>query len=904
MSRIENLLAQKKYKEAMEVVDSIDWRRVKNVHNLCVVGEIYAINKRYQDSKEIFLLAYHRAPIGKNILYRLIEVSLKMQDFQEADEFYEEYLEVAPNDNTRYILKYKISKAKQVSLDEQIRILEEYKEREFTERWSYELAKLYYQKGDMKKCLEMCNDIILWFNEGRYVLKAMDLKNRMGQLTGKEREQYEKQFIPNLTTVDQMTQSAGSRENSSENKYETAMDEDSPVIDNVRIDERDVNNAESIQEKISKGIRDIFNGKKKEEDFTKEEEEFQEEMIRDRSSEKEHKNVPDLEPEEDSVMREEEPAEEYIPEEDTQKQEEANEPEIDVNEIFEDFSDQTEVARLKEEEILSGSSAELPQLEIPESMKNIDLENSAVTEIPKAPDVTLPGAEKNVLETESDLDFNLEEMILSAATAQGIEIPDDELKTEDVHTTEPDDEDYMTEEDLRKAEEEFLNGPAGRNIHKEPKELQEEEFEEADEFYEDASDDEEDDFYGDEYDDGDDDFYEDESDDEDDDFYEDEPDDEDDDFYEDESDDEDDDFYEDESDDEYDDFYGEDSDDASEELYEEEFKDFPVVSRRPLPKKKVAEKLSDENNAVIRKPDPDRKTVFKEEPVSQQIPRKKKNVRLSQAEELERFVDSIRPQEAMDIIPREKNLTDSEKKLFTYFARVPGLREQLVDALCDVQMAAADKTSRTGNIIVMGGRETGKTRLISGLIPAICKELNLEAAKVAYVFAEQINGKNIPAIVKKMAGGFLVIENANQLKKETVNQLSKAMDFRTDGMIVILEDEKIGMRKLMARFPKFTSKFTSMINIPVFTNDELVNFAMVYTRERGYTIAQEAMLALYNLISVNQKEDVPMNVGAVKEIIDNAIVKSTGGIRKLSRNISKKRTDMDGYTVLYEKDFK
>ena len=904
MSRIENLLAQKKYKEAMEVVDSIDWRRVKNVHNLCVVGEIYAINKRYQDSKEIFLLAYHRAPIGKNILYRLIEVSLKMQDFQEADEFYEEYLEVAPNDNTRYILKYKISKAKQVSLDEQIRILEEYKEREFTERWSYELAKLYYQKGDMKKCLEMCNDIILWFNEGRYVLKAMDLKNRMGQLTGKEREQYEKQFIPNLTTVDQMTQSAGSRENSSENKYETAMDEDSPVIDNVRIDERDVNNAESIQEKISKGIRDIFNGKKKEEDFTKEEEEFQEEMIRDRSSEKEHKNVPDLEPEEDSVMREEEPAEEYIPEEDTHKQEEANEPEIDVNEIFEDFSDQTEVARLEEEEILSGSSAELPQLEIPESMKNIDLENSAVTEIPKAPDVTLPGAEKNVLETESDLDFNLEEMILSAATAQGIEIPDDELKTEDVHTTEPDDEDYMTEEDLRKAEEEFLNGPAGRNVHKEPKELQEEEFEEADEFYEDASDDEEDDFYGDEYDDGDDDFYEDESDDEDDDFYEDEPDDEDDDFYEDESDDEDDDFYEDESDDEYDDFYGEDSDDASEELYEEEFKDFPVVSRRPLPKKKVAEKISDENNAVIRKPDPDRKTVFKEEPVSQQIPRKKKNVRLSQAEELERFVDSIHPQEAMDIIPREKNLTDSEKKLFTYFARVPGLREQLVDALCDVQMAAADKTSRTGNIIVMGGRETGKTRLISGLIPAICKELNLEAAKVAYVFAEQINGKNIPAIVKKMAGGFLVIENANQLKKETVNQLSKAMDFRTDGMIVILEDEKIGMRKLMARFPKFTSKFTSMINIPVFTNDELVNFAMVYTRERGYTIAQEAMLALYNLISVNQKEDVPMNVGAVKEIIDNAIAKSTGGIRKLSRNISKKRTDMDGYTVLYEKDFK
>ena len=885
VSRIDNLVAQKKYKEAVEVVESIDWRRVKNVHNLCVVGEIYAANKRYEESKEIFLLAYHRAPIGKNILYRLIEVSLKMQDIEEAEEFYEEYLEVAPNDNTQYILKYKISKAKQVSLDEQIRILEEYKEREFTERWSYELAKLYYQKGDMKKCLEMCNDIILWFSEGRYVLKAMDLKNRMGQLTGKEREQYEKQFIPNLTTVDQMTQSGEARETGSdaENKYEALPDEDSPVIESVRIDDRDVNSAESLEEKISKGIRDIFNGKKKEEDFTKEEEDLQEEMLRDRFSEKEHKNVPELEPEEVSVLQEEE----NISQDSFAETEEAEEPEIDVNEIFEDFSDQT-VSRLEEEETLSDSSTELPQLEIPESMKNIDLESDIMPEIPKAPEVVLPGAEKNETEAEIDFDFNLEDMILSAATAQGIEIPDDEPKAEDVHAADPDDEDYMTEEDLRRAEEEFLNGPAGRKDHKDPEELLEEEFGEADEFYEDASDDEDDDFYGDEYDDGDDDFYGEESDDEDDDFYEDESDDGDD-------------FYEEFDDD---DFYGEESDDEEDDFYEEEPEELPVVSRNPISKNKSAKIISEEKNAEIRKPDPDRKTVFKEEPAGQKAPRKKKNVRLSQAEELERFVDTIRPQEAMDIIPREKTLTDSEKKLFTYFARVPGLREQLVDALCDVQMAAADKTSRTGNIIVMGGRETGKTRLISGLIPAICKELNLEAAKVAYVFAEQINGKNIPAIVKKMAGGFLVIENANQLKKETVNQLSKAMDFRTDGMIVILEDEKIGMRKLMARFPKFTSKFTSMINIPVFTNDELVNFAMVYTRERGYTIDQQAMLVLYNLISVNQKEDMPMNVGAVKEIIDNAIAKSTGGIRKLSRNISKKRTDMDGYTVLYEKDFK
>lgn len=835
LNQMNHYVDQKKYKEAMDVVDSIDWRRVKNVHTLCVVGEIYAANRRYEESREIFLLAYHRAPIGKNILYRLIEVSLKMKDIQEAEEFFEEFQEVAPNDSNQYILRYKISKAENASLEEQIRILENYKEKEFTERWSYELAKLYYQNGETKKCLELCNDIILWFNEGRYVLKAMDLKNRMGQLTGAEKEKYEQQFVPNLTKVGEMEQNADVQ-----SVQEDVADEEAPVIESVRIDERDVNNAESLQEKISKSIRDIFNGSKKEseEEFAEEdqdiqEEEHQDEMIKDKSSEAEEQNVPELEPEDVSADT------------DVSDSEPAEEEEI-AEELPEEKSEEIpDVSRLENEEELSDSIKELKKFEIPDSMKDVDLAENVYADIPKAPDIILPDMDTDEEKAEFN-EFNLEDMILSAATAQGIEIPKDTV-SEQPKIQEDDvlDEDYMTEEDLQSAEDEFLNGPAGR---KPEPEFEEEEIRGEDSYEDDELND--DDFY--EY-----------SDDEDDDFYGDEAEDNEDSFY------EDDELYEDDEEE----FY-EDEDDELDE--EEEFEELPVVSRKPLTEKK---------DAKIKRPDPNRKTVFREE------------------EELERFVDSIRPQEAMDIIPREKQLTDSEKKLFTYFAKVPGLREQLVETLCDVQDAASDKTSRTGNIIVMGGRETGKTRLISGLIPAICKELNLEAAKVAYVFADQINGKNIAAIVKKMAGGFLVIENANQLKKETVNQLSKAMEFRTDGMIVIMEDEKIGMRKLMARFPKFASKFTSMINIPVFTNDELVNFAMIYTRERGYAIDQKAMVALYNLISTNQKDDEPMNVGAVKDIIDNAIARSTGGIRKLSRNISKKRTDVDGYVVLYEKDF-
>ena len=821
MEEINRLVEQKDYKNAMEVVDSIDWRRVRNVHTLCVVGEIYAANKRYEDSKEIFLLAYHRAPIGKNILYRLIEVSLKMNDIEEASEFYEEYVEVAPNDSTQYILKYKIARAGKAPLEEQIRILEDYKEREFTERWSYELARLYYENGDREKCLDLCNEMVLWFSEGRYVMKALDLKNRMGQLTGEEKEKYESQFVPKLKSAGHAAET--SDQAAEQSRKEDAPEEDAPVIESVRIDERDVNSAESLQEKISKGIRDIFNSRKKEdgEELTKEEEEMQEEqvqeeMIKDISSEERTEDVPYLEPEEESSEKSEEESED-------------NKAASDEEETPEESSE--EVPAVTSEEASEKSEEKLPELEIPESMKDLGIENPLHTEVPKAPDIVLPEAEKDSSESEDESDFNLEDTILAAATAQGIDIPE-EGEEEESSTEKIQDED---EEDI------FYDGG-----------------QDEDEFFE-----------------------EDDTDDlNDEEFYED---DQDEDGYYDEEDSE-----EEFEEDEEEDFGEEDAFDNIDDYEEDdELDELPAVSRRRLSEEK---EISLQKTAEIRKTD--RKTL------------NRKSRELSEEERLEKFVDSLQTEDtSRNIIPRKKVLTDDEKKLFTYMAKVPGLREQIISALCDVQMAASDKTSRTGNIIVMGGRETGKTRLISSLIPAICSELHLEAAKVAYVFAEQINGKDIASIVRKMAGGFLVIENANQLKKETANQLSKAMEFRTDGMIVILEDEKIGMRKLMARFPKFTSKFTSVINIPVFTNDELVNFAKVYTRENGYTIDQMAMLTLYNLISTNQKDDQPMNVGAVKEIIDNAISKSRGGIRKLKRNISKKRTNPDGYYVLYEKDF-
>ena len=818
LEEINKLVQKKDYKGAMGIVDSIDWRRVKNVRTLCVVGEIYAANGRYEDSKEIFLLAYHKASIGKNILYRLIEISLKMKDINEAEEFFDEYRQVASNDTTQYILQYKIAKAKDISINEQIRILEEYKEQEFTEKWSYELATLYYKAGEKQKCLDLCNEIILWFSEGKYVMKAYDLKLRMGELTGEEKAKYEKQFVPKLITPEEaknMNLKKPEEEKDTDKQSEDSAEEKAAAssvssgqeIESIPVTEESLSDMESIQDKISKGIRDIFGGgKKKEEDFMDSVMDGEsQDLVKENISE----DIPGDIPEEiiKSDVSEQEP--ENVPELEAEPAKPGESPVVKEEEIKEEQKPQMDPADFSK-------TMKLPELKIPKSMKNMEMSSAPkVPELPKTDFSQMASGE-----------FNLEDSILAAATAQGIEIPDE--KPEEVK-----------EEVTAEKQEEVQESEKAPETNEEP-EKTEPELEEPDFLNMDISDEESEeltdvtkmpDFL---------------------------------------------------------------FDDEEETLTEEDLQSAEAeFLRGPEKKEEPAVQESQEPEEI-------------QEDDSLVIPEIPDEEELTEEEELERFIESLTPENEKDplnIVPREKALTDEEKQLFTYFVKVPGMKEQLIDTLCDVQMAAADRTSKTGNIIVMGGRECGKTRLISGLIPAICKELNLEASKVAYVFADQINGKNIYKIFSKLAGGFLVIENANQLTPETVEMLDKAMEANTDGLTVIVEDEKIGMRKFMARFPKLAQKFTSMINIPVFTNDELVNFARVYTKENGYAIDQMGMLALYNLIGINQKEDQPMNVGAVKDLIDAAIVKSQGGIRKFQRNISKKRTDKDGYIVLYEKDF-
>lgn len=945
LGEINKLVEARDYKGAMQIVDSIDWRRVKNVRTLCVVGEIYAANKRYEESKEIFLLAYHRAPIGKNILYRLIEVSLKMGQISEATEFFDEYREVAGNDNSQYILRYKIARAKNASLNEQIRILEEYKEKEFTERWSYELAKLYYKAGDKQKCLDLCNEMILWFNDGNYVMKALDLKQRMGVLTGEEKEKYEQRFIPKLIPPEKAKEIRESKE--TETAGESEYEESRPVTDTIQVDdERDLNSAETFQEKISKGIRDIFGGHKK----AAEEPEDMEEDVQDESEDSTEEEAEDVQegeetPEEETAATEESAVSEETDSEDTEEeipesedgeellssgienlsggtaelkaeiQKEAAEPvQTTEQELSQSVAEIMKASQEKESEEPSGvplneegkpdfsATIRMPQLKIPKSMINVDPENaSAAAKIPDASEIfgsideiaaEVAKDKETKAETEEEQEFNLEDTILAAATEQGIDIPEEE-KSPDVQmsdvTEETDDEDDLdivadefvpeepdaadiedimaqisaqqaedakqserertrvpdlildedeepvTEEDMQAAEAEFLNGPAGVS-----KPVEEDAFEDIEELNEEALTDMPEELSLDEA----------------------------------------------------------ASEDDTAEKTAEKLDDVATVVEEETPLDEEEEYSTDDVSVQSEAEDDEEDDFISS--LTEDMEEDDSEEELTEEEQLERFIEDIQPEiDPNTIISRKRQLTDEEKQLFTYFVAVPGMKEQLLDVLCDVQTGAADHTSQTGNVIVMGGRETGKTRLISSLIPAICKELNIEASKVAYIFAEDLNGKNIAEIASKLAGGFLVIENANQLSQETADELDEVMNGNTKGMIVILEDEKIGMRKLIARYPKLAKKFTSMINIPVFTNDELVNFAKVYTMENGFRIDQMGMLALYNLIGVNQKEDQPMCIGTVKTMLDNAMAKAQGGLFKRS----KKRVDRDGFTVLLEKDF-
>ena len=884
LDEINSLVSRKEYKAALEIVNSIDWRRVKNVRTLCMVGEIYAVNKKYSESREIFLLAYHRSQVGKTILYRLVEVSLKMKDFKEAQEYYEEFVRIAPKDNIRYILQYKIAAAKNVPLEKQIQILEKHKEKEMTERWSYELAKLYYKADNYQKCIEACDDLVIWFRDGKYVIRALELKMKLTELTPSQQEIYEENLRPPVQEKEKTA------ENTTQEKKEAVVRDEKPQKIEISVQKdkpkkRKLKKAEAPAEEAIPKTEEAIDW----EAILKKGESEKEQVVAEEAA-PEKTETPDWEAkseteensnEEEASIGDErnfqkkitagirdifkrhfKPAEEdiYKPEEELKVMYTAgkiNYSDVIPERVLPDDVPALEPEIIREEPIVESVAQpkkveEVPELE-PEVMKEEPVAEPEAEIIEEEP---IEEPETEIVEEEP-----IEEPETEIIEEEPVEEPETEI-IEEEPAEEPEDiekpveetqvipeipklnipkvnvnetakvEDLPIQDKLSfNLEDTILAAAAKQGIpvpEKSSEEVEPEPEDEAEELMEQPVE-----------------------------------------------------------------VYVEET--IEEELPEEETVEETIEEK--LPEEEIVEETIEEEL-------PEEET---EEETIQAQPELEPEPEFSEEEALLRFIDehsSGANAKNRELIPREAVLDDEEQKLFKYFSSIPGMEKQLVDVLMDTQMAAADFTSSTGNVIIMGNCESGKTTLSELLVKAICRELKIPAAKIAKVTAQQLNGKDIGKIVAQLSGGFLLIQDMNQMDAETVEALNQAMETPTEGLTVIIEDEKIGMRKFIARNPKLIEKFTSRIAIPVFTNDELVNFAKIYTNEAGYKIDEMGILALYSLISDNQKEDEPMTVGGVKRFVDDAISKAESGTRKLQRNLSKSRLDRDGFVILYEKDFK
>ena len=835
LEEIGQLVDRQDYKGALKIVDTIDWRRVRSARTLCMVGEIYEANKRYEDSRKLLLLAHQRAPIGRTVIYRLVELSIKMGEFDEALNYYKKFVEISPNDNSRYILKYKIYRARRSPIEEQIAILQDYKSKEYTERWAYELARLYAKAGMKDACIEECDDLILWFSEGKYVTKAMELKMRFTPLTAAQQESYNKAKgvpvraveIPKTVPVqmnepfnqqqdkeiEEILNSIKLGELTQEAPSETVKPQEAPM---------QPKQPEDLPDRVAQGLRDVFQPK------AAVSEDMETAATKEPSTATEEQGyvIKDLEPEDMTKGTEFKP--------------------------FHIGSAMTmEVkAEAPKSEMLSSDGAATEAFKTDTKSLEIDLEALLAETANELAQAVAEGTQETVQEVNEEVVEEAEETAAEEtkeeALAEISEEPGEEEVTEAVEETEE-----VVEESSKEAEEDILPAPAAakaamiaENLSavfeekaneiealaaENTEEESEEALAEAKEITEEALEE-----------------------------------------------------------------TAETAEEAVEEAAEEEVSE---EATREIPVEEVKEAMGEIDFSQALEQEIEKETSAE----SQQEECHIKRVAASAVDETQK---SSAFQTAVEGLMRHHLTEEEHRRLFTYFAPVPGMTQQINEALDTAQESACAKTSQAGNIIVTGREGSGKTRLSEGLIKALCKERQMEGAKVAFITAEELNKKDPIAIVGKLSGGFLVVENAGELDEEIVEDMSKAMEFKTNRLTVILEDLKPGIRSLEEKYPEFIKKFDSRIVIPVFTNDELVSFAKTYAKELGYKIDDMAVLALYTLIGDNQNEENPVTIGTVRGMMDEAIKKASKKGRRLGKKVAKRHLDDEsGRIMLYEKDF-
>lgn len=877
LDQMKSLTAEHNYEKAAEIADTINWNKIKNVNALVKVGEIYENTGRLEDSREVLLMAYDRSPIGRMIIYRLAKVAIKMKNFDEAKDYYQEFVEIAPHDNLKYVLKYEICKAQGANIETLIGILEELKEQEYTEEWAFELACLYHKAGMADKCVEACDELVLWFGDGPYVERALELKMIYQPLNKQQEEKY-RRFCQK-------------REGVVEVRPEEELDSGEIVNETVQIPDVKLSperfNTQNLQEELQKSMQQIMqateketvtdsmdNIKKlveeipylqlpKEEYDPSEEEEDTLEHI-----ETDHEIDDSLKINFKELLAEEHDGQigMYMPEKTALEHQITGQ--MSIEEVLAEWEktkyaaevaledakqrrlESAKARALQEAEEIMGRLADIiPKLDAGVAPKDIlqdqyiegkPLENDRAAAMVANMNQILQEEIDRISTETADIDKQLAEAAGTAASAMEPEPAASmgEISGSGVNAAE------LAEEVsgmMQETEDVEISGQEQIPGSQPDEEIADLSAEETDEETVDLSTEEK---------------------------------------------------------------AAEEVSDISEEKTSEA-DDFDIVTADTIDLGKVVteqalaeavEHITDTESATD--------DITQKELADNTAVEVTKEV-LKKEDRVERVLPEITEPEDETGFEAVTSLGEELRGIFTYFVSIKGMEEQICQALTGAaRHLITGKDASTGNMVIQGGSGSGKTVLATAMVKALQKETGKPKGKVGKIEASALNKKDVASLLKKISGGCLIIEKAGDISKETAVRLALLLKSDTSGLFVIMEDTHRGIEKALGRDEGFASRFSEKINIPIFTSDELVSFAKAYANELGYTIDEMGILALYNSISNIQKYDKATTLTDVKEIVDDAIHKSEkGGLRKAFSIITSRRYDDEDYVILREKDF-
>lgn len=817
LDQMKSLTAEGKYEEAAEIADTINWRKIKNINALVKVGEIYEKVGRYDESKDVLLTAYDKSPIGRMIIYRLAEVAVRTKSFDEAKEYYQEFVEIAPHDNLKYVLKYEISKAQGADIGTLIGILEELKEQEYSEEWAYELAYLYHKAGMSEKCIDACDELILWFGDGPYVERALELKMLYQPLTKQQEDKY-RTFRQRHDGVVEVRP---------EDPLESGEIVPEPVqIKDVKMSAERFN-TQNLQEELQRSMQEIMNATEKE-------------AVND-TMDNIKKLVEDIPYLQIPSEKEEEPQEEEVYQHIETDEEIDNSLKSNFQEMLVDEDGQMSL-------YMQGGRVAEPQVSGQMSIEDVLAEWEKTK---RAAEAALQEAEQRKLESAKARALQEAEELLGRL-ADVIPMLDSGLTPKDLLNQkylskdgQPNDSAVSMVTNMNQFLQQEIDRLSDENAQMD-EQLAAVGASPVGDYMANA---------------------------------------------------------------------GVAAEDAAQNVVAAGVQE--LMAEEELPEIAMPEALAEADDTMEAGTSAEdveaailaetarqmaKESVEKEELPEIELPG---DLDLGKEETAEEILPAIAEPEAFEVPDTISKLSKELREIFTYFVPITGMEEQLCQALTGAsQHLTKGATAGTGNMIIQGGSGSGKTVLATSMIKALQKETGKPNGKIGKIEASVLNQKDVAALLKKVAGGCLIIEKAGDLSRETALKLSLLLEQDTSGVLVIIEDTKHGIQKALSRDDGFAAKFSEKINIPIFTSDELVSFAKSYANELGYTIDEMGVLALYNSISNIEHADRETTLTEVKEIVDKAVAHSEkGGLKKAFSIITSRRYDEDDYIILREKDF-